>query len=276
MIVGKQKPFDEIWDMVKGFKKVLVFGCNTCVAISHAGGGKEAEILASMLRMKATQENLAMQVDNAAIERHCEPEFFEPLMEKVRTYDLVLSTACGVGVNFLSERIGDIPVYPGVNTTFFGAVPKAGFFVELCGGMRQLHPPHDRRHLPGGALLQVAHERALRRHGQGQMRGQQGSGLRLVPDRGADEEARQARGAVLHPAAAELVDGNARRPAQARVEHILELEEEKKKAKGKQNPPLCKREPQNLDSLSNYLAEKRETGIKGLITPGQAETRRKA
>ena len=75
MIVGQQKPFDEIWGMVRGFKKVLVFGCNTCVAISHAGGGKEAEILASMLRMKATQEGVDMQVDNAAIERHCDPEF---------------------------------------------------------------------------------------------------------------------------------------------------------------------------------------------------------
>ena len=134
MIVGQQKPFDEIWEMVRGFKKILVYGCNTCVAICHAGGGKEAEILASMLRMKATQEGLDMQVDSQAIERHCEPEFFEPLMEKVRTYDLVLSTACGVGVNFLSDRIGNIPVYPGINTTFFGAVPEAGFFVELCGG----------------------------------------------------------------------------------------------------------------------------------------------
>jgi len=111
-----------------------VYGCNTCVAICHAGGGKEAEILASMLRMKAAQEGVDMQIDSQAIERHCEPEFFEPLMEKVRTYDLVLSTACGVGVNFLSDRIGNIPVYPGINTTFFGAVPEAGFFVELCGG----------------------------------------------------------------------------------------------------------------------------------------------
>jgi len=134
MIVGQQKPFDEIWDMVKSFKKILVFGCNTCVAICHAGGGKEAEILTSLLRMKAAQEGVDMQVDNAAIERHCEPEFFEPMMEKVRTYDLVLSTACGVGVNFLSDRIGAMPVYPGINTTFYGAVPEAGFFVELCGG----------------------------------------------------------------------------------------------------------------------------------------------
>lgn len=134
MIVGQQKPFDEIWDMVKDFKKVLVYGCNTCVAICHAGGGKEAEILSSMLRMKAAQEGREMTIDSEAIERHCEPEFFGPLMDKVRTYDLVLSTACGVGVNFLSERIGDIPVYPGINTTFFGAVPEAGFFVELCAG----------------------------------------------------------------------------------------------------------------------------------------------
>ncbi|GAB4486602.1 MAG: methylenetetrahydrofolate reductase C-terminal domain-containing protein [Thermodesulfovibrionales bacterium] len=134
MIVGQQKPFDEIWDMVKDFKRVLVYGCNTCVAICHAGGGKEAELIASMLRMKASQEGKEMTIDSAAIERHCEPEFFEPLMEKVRTYDLVLSTACGVGVNFLSERIGDTPVYPGINTSFYGAVPEAGFFVELCAG----------------------------------------------------------------------------------------------------------------------------------------------
>jgi hypothetical protein len=75
-----------------------------------------------------------MEVKHAAIERHCEPEFFEPLMEEVKTYDLVLSTACGVGVNFLSERIGEIPVYPGINTSFYGAVPEAGVFTEMCAG----------------------------------------------------------------------------------------------------------------------------------------------
>ena len=134
MIVGKQKPFEEIWDMIKNFKKVLVFGCNTCVAICHAGGGKEAEILASMLRMKASQEGLEMEIKQAAIERHCEPEFFEPVMDDVRASDVVLSLACGVGVNFLSERTGNIPVYPGINTEFYGAVPRAGIFTELCAG----------------------------------------------------------------------------------------------------------------------------------------------
>ncbi len=134
MITGEQKPFEEIWNMVKDFKKVLVFGCNTCVAICHAGGGKEAEILASLLRMRAAQEGAAIEINHAAVERHCEPEFFQPVMDNVRTHDLILSTACGVGVNLLSENIGSIPVFPAINTEFFGAVPRAGEFTELCAG----------------------------------------------------------------------------------------------------------------------------------------------
>ncbi|UCG78162.1 MAG: methylenetetrahydrofolate reductase C-terminal domain-containing protein [Nitrospirota bacterium] len=134
MIVGSQKPIDEIWDMVKEFKRVIVFGCNTCVAICHAGGSKEAETIASMLKMRSSNEGVDMDVSSTSVMRHCEPEYFDEVIDELRSYDLVLSTACGVGVNFLSERIGNIPVYPGINTSFFGAVPEAGVFEELCAG----------------------------------------------------------------------------------------------------------------------------------------------
>jgi ferredoxin len=134
MIVGSQKPVEEIWEMVKGFKKILVFGCNTCVAICHAGGEKEAETIASLIRMRAAQEGVSMEVDHMGVMRHCEPEYFEPVLEEVKKYDLVLSTACGVGVNFLSDRTGSIPVYPGINTSFYGAVEAPGVFKELCAG----------------------------------------------------------------------------------------------------------------------------------------------
>jgi ferredoxin len=134
MIVGQQKPIEEIWSMVKSFKKVLVYGCNTCVAVCHAGGDKEAQIMASLIRMKASQEGVEMTVEHGACERQCEPEFFMPSLEKFRAQELVLSTACGVGVNLMSNQIGNIPVYPGLNTVFYGAVPKAGNFVEMCGG----------------------------------------------------------------------------------------------------------------------------------------------
>jgi hypothetical protein len=120
--------------MVKGFKKVLVFGCNTCVAVCHAGGAKEAQIMASLIRIKAAEEGIDMSVEDGACERQCEPEFFMPSLEKFKAQDLVLSMACGVGVNLMSNQIGEIPVYPGLNTEFYGAVPQAGVFVEMCGG----------------------------------------------------------------------------------------------------------------------------------------------
>lgn len=134
MIVGAQKPLEEIWDMVKDFRRVLVFGCNTCVAICHAGGDKEAETIASLIRMRAGQEGKEMDVRHMSVMRHCEPEYFDPVIEEVKTYDLILSTACGIGVNFLADRTGAVPVYPGINTTFYGAVQQPGFFTELCAG----------------------------------------------------------------------------------------------------------------------------------------------
>ena len=56
MITAERKPLDEILALVGDKKKVLVAGCDTCVAICLTGGEKEAEILASELRIKAEQD----------------------------------------------------------------------------------------------------------------------------------------------------------------------------------------------------------------------------
>ena len=47
MITAERKPLDEILALVGDKKKVLVAGCDTCVAICLTGGEKEAEILAA-------------------------------------------------------------------------------------------------------------------------------------------------------------------------------------------------------------------------------------
>lgn len=131
MIVGEQKPLEEIWEMIKGHKKVLVFGCNTCVAVCQQGGNKEAEILASLLRMKATQEGVNIEIANSGIERQCEHEFFEKAESEIQGAEAVLSTACGIGVQFMAEKYAK-PIYPGLNTTFLGAVEKFGLYTERC------------------------------------------------------------------------------------------------------------------------------------------------
>ncbi|HDG98379.1 MAG TPA: hypothetical protein ENG73_09470 [Desulfobacterales bacterium] len=132
MIVGKQKPLEEIWEMIKGYKKVLVFGCNTCVAVCHEGGNKEAEILGSLLRMKAKQEHVNMEIISGGIERQCEHEYFDQAREAIESSDAILSLACGAGVQFLGEKFPQKIVLPGLNTTFIGVVDAPGVFSERC------------------------------------------------------------------------------------------------------------------------------------------------
>lgn len=132
MIVGKQKPLDEIWEMVKGYPKLLVFGCNTCVAVCHEGGNREAETLASLLRMRAVQEGLDMEVRHGGIERQCEHEFFTAAEESLAWADAVLSMACGVGVQFCVKHRADLRVFPALDTTFLGDVEQHGVFTESC------------------------------------------------------------------------------------------------------------------------------------------------
>lgn len=132
MIIGEQKPFEEIWEMVKGHKQLTVFGCNTCVAVCHQGGNKEAEIMASLLRMRATQEGLEIDIKNGGIERQCEHPFFESAKALLDQSEAVLSLACGIGVQFVAEKYMKTPVYPALNTTFLGDVKQDGFFTEKC------------------------------------------------------------------------------------------------------------------------------------------------
>lgn len=134
MIVGEQKPLEEISKMIAGYKKVLVMGCNTCIAVCHAGGEKEVGILASALRIKNKMEGRNQTIEEVSMERQCEKEFVDKLADKIREADCVLSLACGVGPQTIVEFYPDTIVFPGINTTFYGMPKEQGFFVEFCGG----------------------------------------------------------------------------------------------------------------------------------------------
>jgi ferredoxin len=132
MIVGEQKPFEEIWEMIKDHKQLTVYGCNTCVAVCHQGGNKEAGILASQLKMKASQDGIDIEIVDSGIERQCEHEFFEKTEELIQKSEAVLSLACGIGVQFMASKYKDTPIYPALNTTFLGDVIETGVFTEKC------------------------------------------------------------------------------------------------------------------------------------------------
>ena len=134
MIVGERKHFIEIADMLKGYNKILLAGCGTCVKVCFAGGDKEVALLASQLKIAAKRKKQKLTVTEITVERQCEPEFIEELAPLVADYDVVVSMACGAGVQFLAERFPEKIVLPAVNTSHLGVLEKQGVFGERCLG----------------------------------------------------------------------------------------------------------------------------------------------
>lgn len=132
MIVAEQKSLDEILDLIGNARKVLVVGCGTCVTVCFAGGEKEVGILASALRMKSKLEGRPLEVDEVTVQRQCEWEYIDVLKERLQEYDVVLSLACGIGVQAMNERFPASLTLPGLNTTFLGLPEEQGVWEERC------------------------------------------------------------------------------------------------------------------------------------------------
>jgi ferredoxin len=134
MIIADRKPLGELLEMVKDFNKILILGCKGCVTVCNVGGAKEVGILASILKIARKKEGRPLQVDEKTIERQCDPEYIAQVKDLVGHYDAVMSMACGVGPQFLSEAYPDQRFFPAVNTTSFGGAVQHGIWAERCAG----------------------------------------------------------------------------------------------------------------------------------------------
>jgi ferredoxin len=132
MIVAKRKPFDEIMQLIKGYKKVLVVGCGTCVAVCLAGGEKEVAVLTTELDMGRKLANNPVELGSITLERQCDREYLAELDGKVKDYDALISMACGVGIQFLAERFPGTPVFPAVDTCGLAVNQDVGWYEERC------------------------------------------------------------------------------------------------------------------------------------------------
>jgi ferredoxin len=132
MIVAERKTIGEILDILKGHKKVLVLGCGTCVTVCLAGGEREVSIIASALRIASDVKGLALEIEEYTIERQCDNIFMEEIVEIVERNDVILSLACGAGVQAIAERYPQKPVYAGLNTAFIGILEERAVWTEKC------------------------------------------------------------------------------------------------------------------------------------------------
>lgn len=134
MIVAERKPLAEILANVRGVNRLLVVGCDTCVAVCLAGGRKEVAVLAAALRLALREREQPLQIVERSVERQCEQEFNAPLAEDIAATDVILSMACGVGVQTLAEQFPRAVVYPALNTQFMGRPEERGAWAERCSG----------------------------------------------------------------------------------------------------------------------------------------------
>lgn len=134
MIVAERKPLAEIIEMVKDCEKILVLACRGCVTVCSAGGEREAEILASLIRLGLKKNGKKAEVTEGSLVRQCDKEYIDSLDAYAGKYDAIVSTACGVGVNFIANLRPSDNVFPALNTTFFGGSAQQGIWSEQCAG----------------------------------------------------------------------------------------------------------------------------------------------
>jgi ferredoxin len=134
MIVGHQKPIEEILASLKGYRRIMILGCGTCVSVCLTGGDKEAHALARAIERARAQEDLPPILEVATMERQCERDWIPEFLNVSDEVEAILSLACGAGVQTLADAFKGLPVIPALNTTFLGALDQAGVWNEKCLG----------------------------------------------------------------------------------------------------------------------------------------------
>lgn len=132
MIIGERKSVSEIAKMLVGKKKILISGCKTCVAICSAGGEKEVAELASALRLISDRDSLGWEIEENVVERQCEKEWVRGIESKILAADCMVSLACGLGCQTISDMFPEKQAFPGLNTSFLGVPEEQGVWSEKC------------------------------------------------------------------------------------------------------------------------------------------------
>jgi ferredoxin len=134
MIVGNRKPLEEILEMLKPYKKVLLLGCRECITVCAAGGEREVGVLASELKLSRAKDGREIEVKEFTLERQCDYEYVDQIKSFAGDYEVIMSMACGAGIQYVAEKYPKMLVLPAINTTFLGVTLEQGVWSERCQG----------------------------------------------------------------------------------------------------------------------------------------------
>ena len=120
MIVTAQKSLDEILDFLSPYNSILVAGCDGCTQPPR--GLREARTLAQLLELggKLRSKNFNLRV--TTLPKQCDSYLtLTTLKTQMADIEAILSLACGLGVQTITQVLPDCPAFPSQNTLFIGA-----------------------------------------------------------------------------------------------------------------------------------------------------------
>ena len=127
--ITKQKPWEEIAEMLSGVEKVYLIGCGTCATMCQTGGKSE------VMEMKDKLEAAGKEVTGWMIIPSVCDELTKYALEENSAYvqaaDGILALTCAFGVQTVSLYVNKL-VYPALNTLFIGIEETPGHFIEVC------------------------------------------------------------------------------------------------------------------------------------------------
>ena len=134
MIITTQKPLDEVLDYIAPYSSILIAGCDGCTQPPR--GLREAKTLSQLLELGGKLRNKEFVFKVTTTVKQCDSyltaSMLKPQMDDVA---VVLSLACGAGVQTVAELFPELPVFPAQNTHFIGAEDReGGILEERCVG----------------------------------------------------------------------------------------------------------------------------------------------
>jgi len=127
--ITKQKPFEEILNLLDTASKIFIIGCGTCTTMTRTGG--QPEVLQMIDQLKGEEKEVTgwMMIPVA-----CDELTHEALEEKVDAIngaDALLIMTCAFGVQTIAMHL-DKSVVPALDTLFIGKEKEVGVFDEVC------------------------------------------------------------------------------------------------------------------------------------------------
>jgi len=127
--ITKQKPIEEVQQLLDKLDRVFVIGCGTCATMTRTGGVEQVQEMKERL-----QESGKLVTGTIVIPTACDEMTEAALKDNdgpLQSANCVLVMSCALGVHRVSLYIGK-PVIPALDTLFIGMEDSPGDFHEVC------------------------------------------------------------------------------------------------------------------------------------------------